>query len=65
MSKEQEAVLAELDRHRQTTAGRDDLIVRAYQAGVPARQIALRGGIGRRTVYRVLSERGIPLRSEI
>lgn len=61
---EQEAVLAELDRHRETTAGRDDLIVRAYKAGVPARQIGLRGGIGRRTIYRVLEKQGVPLRSE-
>lgn len=62
--KEQEAVLAELDHYRQTTAGRDDLIVRAYKARIPARKIGLRGGIGRRTIYRVLEQRGIPLRSE-
>ena len=59
---EQEAVLAELDRHRETTAGRDDLIVRAYEAGVPALQIGVRGGIGRNTVYRVLKSRGVELR---
>lgn len=57
-------MLVQLDQHRKVTAGRDDLIVRAYTAGVPARQIALRGGIGRRTVYRVLAQQGIPLRSE-
>lgn len=64
MSTEQDAVLADLDRHRETVDGRDDLIVRAYVAGIPARQVAIRGGIGRRTVYRVLEQRGIPLRSE-
>ncbi|MFG1857519.1 hypothetical protein ACGFJT_37185 [Actinomadura geliboluensis] len=60
----QEAALAELDQYRETTAGRDDLIVRAYKARIPARKIGLRDGIGRRTIYRVLEQQGIPLRSE-
>ena len=39
---------------RQLDAERDQLIHDAYEAGVPIRQIHLRSGIARTTIYRVL-----------
>ena len=64
MTDERQKWEALLAAYRRTVEGRDDLVARAYQAGVSVRQIHLRSGIGRQTIYRILARRGVPLRGE-
>ncbi|WP_289008985.1 hypothetical protein [uncultured Thermomonospora sp.] len=55
---------ARLDAYRRAVESRDDLVAGAYRAGLAVRQIHLRSGLGRQTIYRILARRGVPLRGE-
>lgn len=64
MTDERQKWEALLAAYRRTVESRDDLVARAYQAGVSVRQIHLRSGIGRQTIYRILARKGAGARDE-
>ncbi|MFO7275210.1 MAG: helix-turn-helix domain-containing protein [Bacillota bacterium] len=53
-----------LAAYRRAVESRDDLVAGAYRAGLAVRQIHLRSGISRQTIYRILARKGAGARDE-